>query len=187
MTPTKPSHHGHDDHLYSDADFHNEDVAHEHSDVNVRALLIFCIGLAAVAAIVHIAMYGLFIVFERQAAANDPVVSPLTRPAGALPPEPRLLTDEPGNLRQFHASQAEALKGIEDAKKQLLQQGLPVRPNAPADPWLGQHSQAWGGSSSGRAIPLVPGASGAAPPAAEQPAPPPPPQHATPTPKSGGH
>jgi hypothetical protein len=152
MTPTKPPHH-HDDHLYSDAQ-HNEDVAHEHSDVNVRALLIFCLGLVVVAAVVHVAMWGLFTVFERQAAANDPVQSPLARPAGQLPPEPRLLTNEPQNLQRFRASLAEGLKGIEAAKKQLLQQGLPVRADAPTDAWLGLHSPAWGESSSGRAIPL---------------------------------
>jgi hypothetical protein len=183
MTPTDPSHRR-DDHLYSDADTHNQDVAHEHSDVNVRALLIFCIGLAVVAAIVHVAVYGLFVVFERQAAASDPVVSPLARPAGELPPAPRLLTDEPQNLQRFKASQAEAMKGIDAAKKRLLEQGLPVRPNAPTDAWLGQHSQAWGGSSSGRAIPLATGAPGAAPPPAAAPAQQP--AQATP-PKSGGH
>src|SRR5829696_5949933 len=124
MTPTRSAPHGHDDHLYSDEDLHNEDVAHEHSDVNVRALLIFCFGLVAVAAIIHLSMWGLFEVFERQAAANDPVVTPLARPAGQLPPEPRLLTDEPQNLQRFRDLQAEALKGIDDAKKRLLQQGL---------------------------------------------------------------
>ena len=153
MTPTKPASHHHDDHLYGDEDLHNEDVAHEHSDVNVRALIIFCIGLVAVAAIVHVAMWGLFVFFERQAAANDPVVTPLARPAGQLPPEPRLLTDEPQNLQRYRDRQAEALKGIDDAKKRLLQQGLPTRAGAAADPWVGTRSQTRGESSSGRAIP----------------------------------
>jgi hypothetical protein len=185
MTPTKPAHPGHDDHGRSGSDLHNEEVAHEHSDVNVRGLLIFCIGLAAVAAIVHVAMYGLFVVFERQAEANDPVMSPLARPAGQLPPEPRLLTDEPQNLQRFLTSQSEGLKGIDAAKKQLLQQGLPVRANAVTDPWLGQHSQAWGGSSSGRAIPLLPGGAGAS----QVPQPPAqtPEQPAQTPPKSDGH
>ena len=185
MTPTKPAHQ-HDDHLYSD-DLHNEDVAHEHSDINVRALLIFCVGLVVVAAVVHVAMWGLFRIFEGQAAANDPATTPLARPAGQLPPEPRLLTNEPQNLQRFRASQAEGLKGIDAAKKQLLQQGLPVRAGAPTDPWLGLRSQTWGESSSGRGIPTGPGAPGAAP--AAQPASSPtaaPAARATP-PKSGGH
>lgn len=171
MTPTDPhsrrheasaketpaAGHAHDDHLYDDASLHNEDVAHEHSDVNVRALLMFCFGLMAVTAVVMVAMGALFRVFEGQAAANDPLVSPVARPAGQTPPEPRLLYDEPQNLQRFRAQQAEVLKGIHDAKKRLLETGLPIRADAPADPWIGTHSPARGESSSGRAIPIRPG------------------------------
>jgi hypothetical protein len=187
MTPTKPVH-GHDDHLYADEDLHNEDVAHEHSDVNVRALLLFAAGLIVVAAVIHVAIWGLFRVFEGQAAASDPVLSPLAAPAGRLPPEPRLLTDEPQNLQRFRDLQSEALKGIDAAKKRLLEQGLPTRADAPTDAWLGTRSQARGESSSGSAIPLAPGVPGsvqpaqpaAAPPAGAAPGQPHPP-------KSGGH
>jgi hypothetical protein len=183
MTPTKhphpqgPAHH---DHLYDDASLHNEDVAHEHSDVNVRALLMFCFGLMAVTAVVMVAMWGLFVVFEGQAAANDPVITPLAQPAGQLPPEPRLLTDEPQNLQQFRTQEEQTLKGIGDAKKRLLEQGLPVRPGAPADPWMGTRSPSRGEASSGRAIPVRPGAMAPAQPAAE-------PKGPAVPPKSGGH
>jgi hypothetical protein len=180
MTPTRQPHshgqphgHGQHDHLYDDP-MHNEDVAHEHSDVNVRALLMFCFGLMAVTGIVMVAMYGLFVVFEE--------------PAGQLPPEPRLLTDEPQNLQRFRMQQQETLKGIDDAKKRLLEQGLPVRADAPTDPWLGTHSPARGESSSGRAIPIRPGSAAPTPPA--QPAAgstgEPQVQQQTP-PKTGGH
>jgi hypothetical protein len=185
MTPTKQAHH---DHLYDDRELHNEDVAHEHSDVNVRALLTFCVGLAVLTGVVMVAMALLFNVFEAQAAANDPVMSPLARPAGQLPPEPRLLTDEPQNLERVRAEQADALKGIGDAKKRLMEQGLPVRANAPTDPWMGTRSQARGESSGGRAIPIRPGAIGPEPPAqplAEQPTGEPKAQPIPP--KSGGH
>jgi hypothetical protein len=182
MRPTKPSDHQ-DEPLYSE-DLHNEDVAHEHSDVNVRALLVFCVGLITVTAVVQLVTWGVFTVFERQAAANDPVLSPLARPVGQLPPEPRLLTNEPQNLQQFRAVQAEGLKGIDTAKKELLQQGLPVRAGAPTDVWLGLRSQSWGESSGGRRIPVAPGAAGAEPssqpPSTNEKAP------ATPQ-KSGGH
>jgi hypothetical protein len=168
MTPTdplRPSGHGapgpaghhHDDHLYADDPLHNEDVAHEHSDVNVRGLIIFCFGLTAVVLISALAMYGLFIVFERQAAASDPVPSRHAIPAGQLPPEPRLLIDEPRTLQRFLTEQAEALTGIGDAKKQLLEQGLPVRADAPTDAWMGTRAHARGESSGGRAIPVTPG------------------------------
>jgi hypothetical protein len=158
--------HGHQEHdgLY------NEDVAHEYSDVNVRGLIMFCVGLVVVAVVVAVAMWGLFVVFERQAAENDPPISPLARPAGQLPPEPRLLTDEPLNLQLVRTEEAGRLQQygwvdqktgvaripIDEAKKRLLHDGLPVRADAVADPWLGTHSAARGESSSGRTIPLRP-------------------------------
>ena len=165
MTPTDPhsrrheassAEHAHADHRRDSAQ-HNEDVTHEHSDVNVRAVLMFAFGLMVVTGVVMVAMSALFNVLEGQAAANDPVLSPLARPAGQSPPEPRLLTDEPQNLQLFKARQAEMLKGIDDAKKRLLETGLPVRADAPTDPWIGTHSPARGESSSGRAIPIRPG------------------------------
>jgi hypothetical protein len=184
MTPTRATHH-HDDHLYDESELHNEDVAHEHSDVNVRALLIFAFGLMAVVAACAAAMYGLFNVLESQAASNDPVMSPLSRPAGQLPPEPRLLTDEPQNLQHYRAQQTESLQGIEAAKKQLLQQGLPVRVDAPTDRWMGTYSASRGESSSGRMIPTKPGDLAAGPVGLN---PVPPPAAAAPAPpKSGGH
>ena len=55
----------------------NPEVAHEDSDVNVRAILMSGAGLLIVGVIVHVLMWWLFAVFERQAAANDPQTSPL--------------------------------------------------------------------------------------------------------------
>jgi hypothetical protein len=156
-SPPPPAHHSHDEHLYDERELHNEDVAHEHSDINVRAVLIFGGGLAAIVVACALLMVPLFNLFEHQAAANDPVMSPLAKPVGQLPPEPRLLIDEPQNLEKFRAQQFEALKGIDAAKKQLLQQGLPVRADAPADTWMGTHSPARGESSGGRGIPVRPG------------------------------
>ena len=182
--------HGHAEHdgLY------NEDVAHEYSDVNVRALLLSAVGLAAVVAACAAVVYGLFILFEGRAAENDRIVSPLARQAAPYPttdPAPgsrelRLLTNEPQYLERFRAQQAEVLRGIEDAKKQLIQQGLPARADAPTDGWLGTRSPARGESSGGRAIPLQPGGEGDA--AVQQPSQPAGESKAAPAPaKSGGH
>lgn len=177
---------------------YNEDVAHEYSDVNVRALLLFCVGLVAICGAVAVAMWGLFEVFERQAAQNDPVMSPLAYPAGRERPEPKLLEDEPGYLQTVKAGERAVLEGygwvdqqngvaripIEEAKKRLLQQGLPVRADAKVEPWMGRHSAAQGESSGGRMIPVRPGVTGPdqpVQPAAGQPQEKPTPQ------KSGGH
>ena len=184
-TPAKAASHHHDDHLYGAADLHNDDVDHEHSDVNVRAILGSGIGLFAVLGLCALVVFGLFQFFESQAAANDPVMSPLSQPAGQLPPEPRLLTDEPQNLQRFRDSLTERLKGIDEGKKQFLQHGLPVRADAPADPWMGTHSPARGESSGGRTIPIRAG-DGATP--ASAPVTPATPAVTAPAPvKGGGH
>ncbi|MEX1129863.1 MAG: hypothetical protein WEB50_14935 [Vicinamibacterales bacterium] len=161
MTPTEhrppqPAGHHDDEHLYDQEELHNEDVAHEHSDVNVRAILGFAGGLALVTALLAVAMYGLITFFERQAVRNEPVTSPLARPAGQEPPQPRLLLDEPRNLQEFRDSLAERLKGIDAGKKQLLEQGIPTRADAPTDPSLGTRTPSRGESSGGRAIPMKP-------------------------------
>ena len=152
--PANAASHHHDDHLYDQAELHNDDVDHEHSDVNIRAILGSAVGLFAVVGVCALIVLGLFNFLESQAASNDPVLSPLTQPAGQLPPEPRLLTDEPQNLQRFRESLTERLKGIDEGKKQFLQHGLPVRADAPADPWMGTHSPARGESSGGRMIPI---------------------------------
>lgn len=204
MTPTKPDppadHRLHASHGHAAHDLHdNEDVAHEHSDINVRAVLMFCLGLVVVVGVVQVAMWQMFELLERQAAQNDPVVSPLAVPAGRIPPEPRLLTDEPGNLRQIKGEEEQILRGygwvdqnagaaripIDEAKKRLLEQGLPVRAEGPVDGLMGTSLPARGESSSGRIITARPEQGGAPPPAqgTEAPA-----EH-TPAPpvKSGGH
>lgn len=158
--------HGHADHdgLY------NEDVAHEDSDVNIRGVVVFAVAIAVITAVVLVSMWGLFNVFENQAVQNDPILSPHAVPAGQLPAEPRLLTDEPLNLQTVKTGEREVLDGygwvdqqsgvaripIEEAKKRLLEQGLPTRADAQVEPWMGKYSAAQGESSGGRMIPVRP-------------------------------
>lgn len=69
----------------------NEDVAHEESDVNVRGILWFVVGLAILTAVSFGLMRGLFILFEKQAEWSEPAAAPLARKGkDLLPPEPRL-------------------------------------------------------------------------------------------------
>jgi hypothetical protein len=160
--------HHHDDHLYDDEFVHNEDVAHEHTDVNVRQLLLYTAGLVFTCLVCAVIVYGLFNWFEHLAASNDPVVSPLAAPAGQLPPEPRLLTNEPSVLKKQRELEAETLehygwvdqKGgiarlpIAEAKKKLLHDGIPSRTDGGADAWMGTSAAAGGESSGGRGIPI---------------------------------
>ena len=157
----------HHEPLYTD-ELHNEDVAHEHSDVAVKPLLMFALGLAAVTGFVMLLMGGMFKVLEGRAAQNDPVLSPHAIPSGQLAPEPRLLQNEPANLDKHRQMEAQVLAEygwvdqaagvarlpIAEAKKKLLHNGLPVRADAPTDPGLGSR---WAGanrgeSSSGRNV-----------------------------------
>lgn len=155
MTPTDQHNAG---------DEHNQD-AHEHSDINIRTVLLAAFALASVVAILMVAMWGLFTVFEHQAAANDPQVSPLAVPAGQLPPEPRLQTNEPQGLKTFRETEAKTLDSygwvdeksgvarvpIDEAKRFLLERGLPSRAAA-VDPATGTHAQAYGEASGGRRV-----------------------------------
>ena len=184
MTPTSRrapelDHHSHDAHHarhgHADHDgLYNEDVAHEEADVDIRQLVTYTMGMALLCVVSGVIVLGLFNLFERQAAKNDPVLSPLVQPSGQLPPEPRLVVNEPLILEKHHETEAEMLEKygwvdqaagvarvpIAEAKKLLLERGLPVRAGQPAEPWMGTHSPAYGEASSGRAIPVKPAATG---------------------------
>ncbi|HYY56527.1 MAG TPA: hypothetical protein VE842_04290 [Pyrinomonadaceae bacterium] len=139
----------------------NPDVTHEVSDVNVRAILQFVVGLIIFAAVVHVLMWYMLKFFEqRQEKATPPPAPMALTEKERLPPEPRLQVapgwrvDE-GNGREVNLALKEPtaeieivrrqwdevlLKGqrdesgnvvaipIEEAKRQLIEKGLPTRP-----------------------------------------------------------
>ena len=194
MTSTDPHH--------SPGELDNPDVAHEESDVDVRTILAFGVGIAAVVAVSFALMWGLFRVLEHQAATNDPQLSPLARPtcpyadiekcSALLPEGPHLQTNEPAGLAKFRATEAKSLESygwvtvpggaahipIGEAKRLILQRGLPVRPDPGSDPRAGTHAYAMGESSGGRTIGAPAPAAGTAPP---------PPAVAVPEPPGGAH
>jgi hypothetical protein len=164
---------------YSSDEMHNDDVAHEHSDINIRAVIASAVVIAVVCVVTAVLMYGLFwYVLESQAQARDPKLSPLALPATQMPPtttatptfgiapDPKLLTNEPTYLSEIRTREEDLLhtygwvdeKGgvarvpIDEAKKLILERGLPVRPDPVTDPALGTHVPAGGESSSGRAM-----------------------------------
>jgi len=175
------------EHHYTDEEMHNEDVAYEHSDVAISTLVAYAVALLALVAISAGLVYGLFKVFEKQAEAYDQP-SPVAAPADRPPQGPRLLTNEPANLRQFRQEETTKLDGagwmdqkagiahvpIDLAKKLVVQHGLPARPGAPEDVTEGTHAPAYGESSGGRGIPVTHGPAGGS--TEQQPAPQPPPQ-----------
>jgi hypothetical protein len=166
-------------HHYTDDEMHNEDVAHEHSDANVRTVLAFGTAMLAMIAVSAVLMYGLMRFLEHQAAARDPQLSPYASTSGGTPKGARLLTDEPANLRRFrqeeqgkldsygwmNQTQGIAHVSIDAAKKLVVEHGLPVRAGAADDRSEGTNAPAYGEASGGRNIPLK----HAAPPAAPAP------------------
>lgn len=69
----------------------NPDVAHEHTDVPVTPVLKFIFGLVVFGGIVVLAMYLMFLFFQRRELAAERRPSPLQRQGEErLPPEPRL-------------------------------------------------------------------------------------------------
>jgi hypothetical protein len=130
------------------ADDHDDTVHHEESDVNVRAIFIGAVALLVMAVFCYAAVYLTISVLSDQADAASAVpVYPLA--AGQeqrLPPEPRLQTNPEQDLRDLRAEERAALNGyhwvdrnagvvripIDEAKRLVLERGLPARTAAAA-------------------------------------------------------
>ena len=153
-------------------DLVNEDVHHEESDINVRAILWFVAILTGITVAMQIAMWGMFKGLNWYEVRNEPYVTPLTRPAADPKdptkafPQPLLQTTPWTDLQAFRAEQNAYLHSygwvdeklgvaripIAKAKELLLQRGLPVRPELASD-LDGTNVAATGESSGGRSLP----------------------------------
>ena len=116
-------------------------VDHETSDVNIRAIFGFAIGLTVTTMIVGFAVWVLFQYFNAREAKTVFTEYPLAVQEPRLPPEPRLQTnprEDLGNLRA-HEDQALTSYGwvdkdggvvripIERAMQLVVERGLPAR------------------------------------------------------------
>jgi hypothetical protein len=172
--------HSHDpsQHHYTAEELHNEDVAHEHSDISIRSVTMYAVALAVITATAFGLMYGLFRFLESQAAGNDARLSPLAVPAVQMPPnttesptfgnapQPQLLTSEPtvlGQQRRYEDLQLTAYGWVDEArgvaripiaeaKKLIVERGLPARADGAADPTLGTVRPSKGEASGGRTV-----------------------------------
>jgi len=132
-------------HIDSGGDPNSVRAGRELADVSIPSLFHQAFYLVIVCVAVWLAMMGLFKLFIGRLQHGDAPVSALARPSGELPPEPRLLTNEPGFLKDFRAGEAARLDHygwadeatgsvhipIDRAKALLLERGLPAR-QAPA-------------------------------------------------------
>ena len=120
----------------------NPEVHHETSDVNIRAILGFGVGLVVVAIGIHFIVWLLFQYFASREAHRVPPEYPLAASQGErLPPEPRLQIAPREDLRELRASEAELLTSygwvdrnagivripISEAMRLTLERGLPTR------------------------------------------------------------
>jgi hypothetical protein len=119
----------------------NPEVAHEESDINVRAVLGFAAALLVVGVIIHVLLAVLFGYYTRE-AAQVPRVFPMSADQQQqAPPEPRLQTNPQEDLRQLRAREDVVLRGyewvdknagvaripIDEAMKLVVQRGFPTR------------------------------------------------------------
>jgi hypothetical protein len=118
------------------------ELHHEGSDVNVRGILIFGLGLFVTAAAIHVLVWLLFLYFAGREATRGVTAYPLAADQQTrVPPEPRLQTNPREDLRQFREQEDAILNSygwvdrpagvvripIEDAMKLMLRRGLPSR------------------------------------------------------------
>jgi len=124
----------------------NPAVTHEESDVNIRGILGFAVGLIVVAVVIHLLIYVLFGYFDSREGRKVTVEYPLAAGQGdRLPPEPRLQTNPRQDLLDLRAREDEVLGSygwvdrnagvvripIDAAMKLTLERGLPSRQGQP--------------------------------------------------------
>jgi len=118
------------------------DVRHEESDVNIRAIFGFGIGLAVAGIVISFVVWLLFQHFEaRESRKVTPEFPLAAQQENRLPPEPRLQTNPRADLADLRAEEENVLKTygwidkkasvvripIEEAMKLTVQRGLPAR------------------------------------------------------------
>ena len=151
---------------------HTPGVAHEESDVNVKGVAWFTLGLAILIALTALMMGGMFSFLSTAEERKEPPPTSLTRekkPETGNPeemfPEPRLQQKPIQDLERFQAEEYERLTSydwvdpqsgivripVEQAKKRIIERGLPYR----KEPALTQANQqtSQGAVQNGRGAP----------------------------------
>ena len=107
----------------------NVDVTHETSDVQVGSIVKFVLGLLVLTIVTHVALWGLFLAFERTEALRE-IEKPRSRMALSdkerLPPEPRL-QGAPGFAEEL-GKKSEPVKTEESPAKHVDESGKPKDP-----------------------------------------------------------
>jgi len=116
-------------------------VDHETSDVNIRAIFGFAIGLTVASVVIAFAVWLLFQYFSARESQATFMEYPLATQESRLPPEPRLQTNPRQDLSDMRAREEQALQSygwvdknagvvripIERAMQLVVERGLPTR------------------------------------------------------------
>lgn len=133
----------------------NTDVGYDHSDLSVRGIIIFLVGIGLAGIFTHLIIWGIFVGAKKftpwstdsnpmQTMETAPEAPPLTNagPQSVVKfPEPRLQTDDTADMSKFKAEEDERLYtstpyrapdgsihiNIRDAMALIAQRGLPTR------------------------------------------------------------
>ena len=136
-------------------DEHNPGTGFERQDLGSRPIYGFLVSLAIIGVLVYFTVWGIFRVLdkfftEHQAPPNPMVQQQASTPTRAVPegypekvfPEPRLETNERGEINDFRLGEEQTLNSygwvdqnagvvripITEAMKLVAQRGLPTRP-----------------------------------------------------------
>ncbi len=82
---------------------------HEHKEVNTSAVYKFLIGLFVLAVVLHLALWGMFVLFKADQEKQDPQINPLARGHSQTPPAPRLQVYPILDLQAFRQSEQQML------------------------------------------------------------------------------
>jgi hypothetical protein len=119
----------------------------EGDGISYRGIVVFVVILAVTTIVCELIVVGMYKMMDAKSRTTGVARAPMSAPAGTLPPPPNLLLNEPLNLQQFRAKEANELNTygwvdknagtvrlpIERAKDLLLERGLPARGEAPVD------------------------------------------------------
>src|SRR6185436_5206769 len=121
-------------------------VDHETSDVNIRAIFGFALGLTVTTMIIGFAVWVLFQYFDARESRAVFTEYPLATREPRVPPEPRLQTNPREDLSNLRTREDQALTSygwvdknagvvripIDRAMQLIVERGLPARPEGGA-------------------------------------------------------
>ena len=113
--------------------------AHQETDVRIRPIAFFGVGLFAFVSVVSFSIHRFMAYVGRLPDSTAPLRSPLA--GNEIPPEPRLQTSPPVDMETLRRQEDAVLQSygwidrqngvaripVPEAKKLLLEKGLPVR------------------------------------------------------------